>query len=92
MTVDLFTNHKAILVDPVGEGFAITPNSNSYFTYATRKVYVGQAGNVALELKSPLTHSNTVVMFYNVPVGTMLDVRAVRCLDNTTAGNLLGLF
>lgn len=91
--MDLFHTQKDQLFGPVSDGFAITPNANSFFAYTTRKIYVGGTGNVEVELASSLTDANSVVTFYNVPSGTTLDVRAVRCLEgNTTATRILGLF
>lgn len=90
---DLFHSQKDQLFGPVSDGFRITPNANSFFAYTTRKLWVGSAGNVEVELASTNRDANTVLTFYNVPAGTMLDVRAVRCLQgNTTATNLLGLY
>ena len=50
-------------------------------------IYVGGAGNVAIK-----TMDGATVIFYAVPVGTLLEVAARQVLStNTTATHLVGL-
>lgn len=70
---------------------AITPNDTVDFSdsRATRRIYVGGAGNLVLLPAD----GGPAVTFTGVPVGTMLEVAARRVnATNTTATNLVALF
>lgn len=70
---------------------AITPNDTVDFadSRATRRIYVGGAGNLVLVPAD----GGPAVTFTGVPVGTMLEVAARRVnATNTTATNLVALF
>lgn len=70
------------------KGFAITPSDVTELANVTRAVYVGGAGNLAVELPN-----GTVLVFMAVPVGTMLPVRAAKIRStSTTATNIIGLY
>ena len=68
--------------------FAITPNEVLDLPQATKAIYVGLSGDVAL---IPV-RGDTPVVFKRVNAGTILDVRvrAVR-VTGTTAADLVGL-
>ncbi len=70
---------------------AITPSDTVDFTdsRATRRIYVGGAGNIVLVPAD----GGAAVTFTGVPVGAMLEVAARRVNStNTTATNLVALF
>ena len=68
--------------------FAISPSDTADFAYVVRGIYVGTAGNIVA-----ITEGGTAVTFANVPVGTVLPIRARRVNNaSTTASNLVGLY
>ncbi len=73
---------------PAEDCFAITPDDGADLPRATKAVYVGLTGDVAL---IPVRGTAPVV-FRRVSAGTILDVRvrAIRA-TGTTAGDLVGL-
>ncbi len=84
---DQFANLATGLESPAANGFSITPNDSTDLSSVTRALYVGTAGSLAVILKSGQT-----VTFQNVPAGSLLPIRALRVLNGTTAGALLGLY
>lgn len=68
--------------------FPIIPSDQNDLPRATKAIYVGQGGDVALVA----VRSTGDVIFSNVASGTILDVRvrAIR-LTGTTASDLVGL-
>lgn len=84
---DRFKNHSAGLESPAMHGFAITPDDSIDLTEATRALYVGVAGDLAVTLVS-----GAQLVLANVPSGTLLPVR-VRAVKaaGTTADSLVGL-
>lgn len=76
------------LMSPAGDCFAIAPSDSNDLPRATKAIYVGQTGDIALV---PVRGS-TAVIFRNVPAGTILDVR-VRAIkaSGTTSGDIVGL-
>jgi hypothetical protein len=73
---------------PAEDCFAISPSDVADLPRATKAIYIGQAGDVAL---IPV-RGNVPVVFKKVIAGTILDVRvrAVRA-TGTTATDLVGL-
>ena len=72
-----------------GSGVAITPSDTVALTNATRAIYVGGAGDVAVITND----GQQTITFKAVPVGTWLWVAASQVkLTGTTATNLLGLW
>ena len=88
MIHDPFDRTADSLMAPAGDCFAIAPDDSSELTRATKAIYVGQAGDIALV---PVRGSSAVI-FRNVPAGTILDVRvrAIRA-TGTNAGDIVGL-
>ncbi len=73
-TLDNFTN-----------GAAVTPNDTTAVAFDA--LYVGGAGNVAVEMEGGAS-----LTFSGVPVGTMLKIGVVKVLlTGTTATNIVGL-
>lgn len=70
-----------------GDFFPITPSDSVNLIKATKGIYVGGAGNV-----SAVTRNGVTVLFTAVPVGSTLDIGAIRInATGTTATNLVGL-
>lgn len=76
---------------PYVDAFAITPSNSVIFLQTTSAIYVGSAGNVAVQMSNK-AQTNTNIIFSAVPAGTTLRVRAHMVLaSNTTASALVGL-
>jgi len=69
---------------------AVSVTVNQYFSIDKIKadaVYVGGAGNLAVELPNGQS-----ITFNSVPAGTIIPVQCVRVLNTSTATNLVALF
>lgn len=78
-------------VSPPIRGIAVTPSDTANLPYGSpcRYIYVGGAGNVALQL----ANDTAPITFIAVPVGTILPAMAIKVLaTGTTATNLLALY
>jgi len=75
-------------MSPAEGCFAIVPDDTADLPQATKAIYIGLSGDVALV---PVRGSSAV-FFRNVPAGTILDVR-VRAIKatGTSAGDIVGL-
>lgn len=74
-------------IRPIDTGVAVTP-SDSTVLGATRALWVGGAGNVAVTF-----YKGGTVTFVGVPAGTMLPVVVSQVMStNTTATSILALF
>ena len=77
------------LDSPALNAAAITPNDATDLTEATRAIFVGGDGNIALDMAG----DGTNIVFMGVVAGTILPVRATRVYStNTTASNLIALY
>ncbi len=84
---DEFSHHSDTLTAPASTAEAITPHDTNPLGFVTRALYVGQAGDVALELKS-----GGVVTLRNMQAGVIYPLRVVQVLaTGTTAADLVGL-
>ena len=72
---------------PATHLFAITPSDTVTFPTATRGLWIGGAGNVAVKALS----DSVAVTFSAVSAGTMLPVCAVQVMaTGTTAADIVG--
>lgn len=88
MNTDPFGTASDSLIAPARIAFAITPDDAVDLPSATRAIYVGTGGDLAIQSVG----SDEVVILRNVASGTILPIRvgAVRNAD-TTATDLVGL-
>ena len=88
MFQDPFDRNTDSPTAPAEDCFAITPSDSADLPRATKAIYVGQAGHVALVT----VRGSSAVVFRNVAAGTIIDVR-VRAVKatGTTAGEIVGL-
>lgn len=89
---DRFRHFSSGLEGPATEAFNITPNNIVYFEQPTSWIWVGGGGNVAVELLSyngQEENANNQVVYYNVPDGTKLTVRAKKVYESNTTATLL---
>lgn len=71
---------------PAGYGLAVTP-SDTTALYATRALYVGSAGSVAV------TDLNGNVTYANVMAGSILPIQVTKVLaTGTTASNIVAMY
>ncbi len=73
------------------DAVAVTPSDTADLPNFARMLYVGAAGNIAVEMVD--ARAGTVVVFAAVPAGTILPVavRRVRA-TGTTAGSIVALW
>jgi len=83
---DSFADRAQGLEAPAARAFAIVPNSDTDLTQATRALYVGAGGDLAV-----ITLAGDSVVFADVPSGSLLPLRVVRVLASSTAGQIVGL-
>lgn len=88
MVEDAFAGFANSPMAPAEYGFAITPSDTVDLPKATKAIYVGTGGSIALVF----VRGSSAVSFINVPDGAVLDVRAkaIRA-TGTTATNIVGL-
>jgi hypothetical protein len=84
---DEFRRHEAGLTSPAERAEAIVPSDAIDLPRATRALYVGQGGDVALRMVS-----GTTVTFTGMQGGMIYPLRVARVLaSGTTAAGLVGL-
>ena len=84
---DDFSGHETGLSSPARGGSAISPSDGGSLPQATRAIYVGQTGNLAVRLVS-----GEVVTLSNVQAGMIYPLRVEQVLaSGTTATGLVGL-
>lgn len=88
---DRFSNDEVLLGHPQVDAISITPNDTTTLANATRALYVGTGGNVAVQMLG--WDSNTQITFVNVANGQVLPIRVDRVLATGTTGNdIIGLY
>lgn len=71
--------------------FTVTKSDTTVFAQATRFIYVGGAGDIAVLMSGDVSPAS--VIFKAVPVGTVLSIAVTQVLSTgTTATNILGLY
>ena len=84
---DDFSRHGSSLTSPPTAAEAIVPDNEADLAYATRALYVGEGGDVAVQLMSGDT-----ITLANAQSGTVYPMRVRRVLaTGTTADLLVGL-
>ena len=77
----------ALMTDPAVDAIAVT-TSDSTTIPATRVLWVGGAGNLAVTTKR-----GTVVTFTGVPAGVLIPIQVTKVMaTNTTATTILALY
>lgn len=84
---DRFANVQPSLSGPASSGFAITPADATDLAEATRCLYVGSGGNIAVVMVSGAT-----LTLKGIGDGTLLPLRVKRVLaTGTSAAEIVGL-
>ena len=73
--------------NPAEYAAAVTTSDSVNFTYITRGLYIGGAGNVSV-----LLADDTTVVFNGAVAGSILPIRAKRVNTATTATNIVALY
>jgi hypothetical protein len=85
MAVDRYLGSGDDLLSPASDGAAVTPNDTTDLPTASKRLWVGGAGNVKIN-----TIRGTALTYTAVPAGTYLNVRASRVFaTGTTATNIV---
>ncbi len=75
---------------PAAHLFAITPSDATIFPTATRGIWVGGAGNIAIVA---LSDTGSPVTLTAVPAGTLLQIAAQQVMaTGTTATDIVGMW
>jgi hypothetical protein len=79
-------------IKPAGVAWPVTPSDATVFKQKTRALYVGGAGNVAVNMFNSETGKMASVTLTEVAAGTTLAVETDMVLStNTTATNITAL-
>lgn len=88
MAIDHFEHTTDSVIAPARQLFAISPQDDTDLPVATKAIFVGSGGDVAIR---PVDGQNAVVL-RNVVGGTVLAIRAATIEETgTTASDLVGL-
>lgn len=84
---DPFKNQAPSLTAPASHGEAVTPSDTALLSTPTRALYVGQGGDVSVEMLGGET-----LTFRNLQGGVFYPLRVVKVLaTGTTAADIVGL-
>ncbi len=84
-TNDRYEGDGDDLLSPASEAAAVTPSDTVALPVASKRLWVGGAGNVKV-----LTTGGSTVTYTAVPAGTYLQVRAAQVFaTGTTATNII---
>jgi hypothetical protein len=83
--VDRYAGSGDDLLAPASDGAAVTPSDTVPLATASKRLWVGGAGNVTV-----ITVRGTTLTYTSVPAGTYLQVRAQQVkATGTTATNIV---
>lgn len=86
--MDLFKDLPMSLTAPATDAASIAPHDTNILSPIPRAIYVGQAGDVTVEMQG-----GQVVTYSNVQGGTVLAIRALRVHQTgTTASGLVSMW
>ncbi|MFM2354563.1 MAG: hypothetical protein RLZZ528_299 [Pseudomonadota bacterium] len=86
--MDIYSDLPSTLTAPARDAAAVTPNDGTDLPHLPRALYVGQGGNLALQMAGGQS-----VVLAAVPAGSLLPLRPARVLaTGTTAGSLVALW
>jgi len=86
--MDQFKDFPTTLTSPASNAQAITPNDTTPPTDVSRAIYVGQTGDISVEMQS-----GQIVAFQNDQGGSILALRALKVrLTGTSATGIVALW
>ena len=87
---DKFWKFNADFHGPATKAFAITSSETANTSYTTRAVYVGETGDLTVEMADDAL--GTTTLFKAVPAGTILPIRVRKQRTATTANSVVGMY
>lgn len=88
MTDDTFRKHTRSLTSPPEHAAEITPSDLDDLPFATRALYIGGQGDVAVRMQA-----GDVVTLNNLQPGTLIPLRVVQVrASGTSASGIVGLW
>lgn len=85
--MDQFKDLPSTLTSPATHAVVIVPNDTALLPLVTRAVYVGQTGDVSVEMQS-----GQIVTFENIQGGSILAIRALKVRQTgSTATGLIAM-
>ena len=86
--MDQFKDFPVTLTSPATNAASITPSDTSPISTVSRAIYVGVAGDLAVEMQS-----GEIVVFQGVQSGSILALRALKVRQTgTTAAGIVALW
>lgn len=86
--MDQFKDFPTTLTSPATNAIEITPNDLTPLDLVTRALYVGQTGDVSVEMQS-----GQIVDFQNVQGGSILAIRTLKVrATGTTATGIIAMW
>ncbi len=86
--MDQFKDFPVTLTSPATSAIDIAPNDSVPMANISRAIYVGQTGDISLEMQS-----GQIVTFQNVQGGSILAVRTLKVRQTgTTASGIVSLW
>ncbi len=86
--MDQFKDFPATLTSPATNAAAITPSDTTPLVNISRAIYVGQTGDISVEMQS-----GQIVTFQNVQGGSILALRTMKIRQaGTTALGIVALW
>jgi hypothetical protein len=85
LAMDLYEGAGSDLLGPAANGAAVAPSDTANLPVASKRLWIGGAGNVSL-----VTVNGTALTYTAVPAGTYLQVRAQQVkATGTTATDII---
>ncbi len=78
--MDYYKDLPVTLTSPASDAIAVTPDDNAVLSSIPRAIYVGNTGDVSVEMQG-----GQVVTFTNIQSGTVLAIRALRIRQTGTS-------
>lgn len=86
--MDIFKDFPATLTSPATNAAAVAPSDTTPLTSVSRAIYIGQSGDVSVEMQS-----GQIVTFQNVQGGSILALRTLKVRQTgTTAVGIVALW
>ncbi len=78
--MDQFKDFPVTLTSPATNASPVTPSDTQPLAFVSRAIYVGQTGDVSVEMQS-----GQIVTFQNVQGGTILALRTLKIRQTGTS-------
>lgn len=86
--MDIFKDFPATLTSPATNATDVVPSDTLPLSYVSRAIYVGQTGDISVEMQS-----GQIVSFQNVQGGSILALRTLKIRQTgTTAVGIVALW